>query len=123
MEKEALFTASQDYLDPKAMDAYLSDFYVRLPVHGYDESITKKVNFPFFTSIDNENKYVFSKLQPYLKNLMNELRDFIFANVTTDFERVDQRINMDSDLLFNYFIEKWLMKQIQISTQKTYFQT
>lgn len=60
-------------------------------------------------------------MQPYLKDLMNELRDFIFDNATTDFERTDQRLILDGDLMFTYYVDKWMMKQIQVSTKDTYY--
>lgn len=59
--------------------------------------------------------------QPYLKDLMNELRDFIFANASTAFEQIDRRIIMDSDLTIVYFVEKWMQRHVAISRKNTFY--
>lgn len=105
------------------MAEYLNDFQVRIPVNGYDQKIAKKVNCFFCSECLNIEKklYFFYNFQPYLKNLMNELRDFIFTDASSDFDRIDQRIIMDSDLFLTYAIEKWVQKQVQTSTKDTYY--
>lgn len=102
------------------MDEFLNNFYVQIPIHGYDISLSKKV------SLNKHNKFCFYQnklkiLQPYLKNLMNKLRDFIFANATTTFERADRRIIMNSDLFYVYPIEKWIQKQVAVSQKNTFY--
>lgn len=60
-------------------------------------------------------------LQPYMKDLRDEIRDFYFANVTTDFERADRFLVLNNDIIMNYFIEEWLLKQISVSQRDTYY--
>lgn len=52
---------------------------------------------------------------------MNELRDFIFANASTAFEKIDRRIIMDSDLSIVYFVEKWMQRHVAISRKNTFY--
>ena len=113
-------SVSLDYLNDAKLDEFLNDFYVQLPIHGYDLSISKKVSF------NKTKKIVFNLtfseyLQPYLKDLMNELRNFIFSNATTTFDRADRRIMMNSDFKFVYFIEKWVQKHVAISRKDTFY--
>lgn len=50
LKKEYLMMATQEFTDPKAMDAYLNDFYVKVPINGYDQTIARKVNIRDFNS-------------------------------------------------------------------------
>lgn len=110
----------KDYLDEESMNEFLNNFYAPILVHGYDISLSKKVSFNWAKSIILFK--IFEKhLQPYLKSLMNELRDFIFANATTALERIDRRIIMDSDLVFVYFVEKWVQRHVAISQKNTFY--
>lgn len=60
--------------------------------------------------------------QPYLKDLMDEVYNYYFANATTDFEKSDQVVVLLSDLLVIYSIEEWLIKHVAISQKNTYYQ-
>lgn len=62
-----------------------------------------------------------SELQPYLDDLMKEFYDFFFANATTHFERADQRLIIDSDLGFTYWMEKWVRKQLAVSDKNIFW--
>lgn len=51
---------------------------------------------------------------------MQEFNDFFFANATTSYERADQRLIIDSDVVFTYWIEKWIRKQLTVSEKKIF---
>ncbi|XP_031623655.1 venom carboxylesterase-6-like [Contarinia nasturtii] len=98
--REMLGVVPPDYADAEVMDAYLKDFRIKLPIFGYDLSIARK---------------------PYLKDVLQKFHDFFFANAKTNYERADQRLLIDSDFSFTYFIEKWLRKQASVSDKKIFY--
>lgn len=115
-----MLSAIIDDLNDSKMDEFLNDFYVRLPIHGFNRSIWKKVSF------DKTKNHVYFDifrlfLQPYLKDILNELRNFMFYNATTAFDRASRRIIIDSDIVFVYFIEKWMQKHVAISQKDTFY--
>ncbi|XP_055299062.1 esterase B1-like isoform X2 [Sitodiplosis mosellana] len=89
-----------NFADPEVMDAFLKDFRMQIPIHGYDSTIAKK---------------------PYLDGLMKEFYDFFYANATTNFERADQRLIVDSDFVFSYWTEKWVRKQLSVSDKNIFW--
>lgn len=52
---------------------------------------------------------------------MNEFYDFFFTNATTNYARADQRLIIESDFAFNYWIEKWIRKQITVSDKNVFW--
>lgn len=52
---------------------------------------------------------------------MQKFREFFFANTKTDYERADQRVVIDSDFAFTYFIEKWLRRQASVSEKNIFY--
>lgn len=51
---------------------------------------------------------------------MNEIRDFYFANETTEYGRASQQLIMESDIKYVYFILDWIRKQSKISRKNVY---
>lgn len=52
---------------------------------------------------------------------MNKVRDLYFTNETTTFERVNQRLIMDSNFELDYLVEKWMEKHVSISRKNTFY--
>lgn len=52
---------------------------------------------------------------------MDEVYNFYFGNITTDFKKSDQVVVLLSDLLVVYSIEEWLIKHVAISQKNTYY--
>lgn len=51
---------------------------------------------------------------------MKEFYDFFFENATTHHERADQRLIIDSDFTFGYWMEKWVRKQLTVSDRSIF---
>ncbi|XP_031630361.1 esterase E4-like [Contarinia nasturtii] len=99
--EQLYFTGGTNYTDPKDIEELLRDFFITLPIFGYSSIIAKK---------------------PYLRDLMDEVRSFYFGKATTEDEVFKQRLIMDSDIHYVYFIEKWLEQHVAVSHQKTFYQ-
>ncbi|XP_031631918.1 esterase B1-like isoform X2 [Contarinia nasturtii] len=98
--EELLFTFGKNYTNANVIDAYLANFSIDLPIHGYSSSMSRK---------------------PYLNGLMNQIRDFYFGEASTDLKRLEQRLIMDSDLHYIYFIEKWIQGHVAASQKNTFY--
>lgn len=49
--------ATGKFVEPKAMDEYLNDFYVKLPINGYGATLARKVTLlPKFLSKEDNKK-------------------------------------------------------------------
>lgn len=111
-----------DYASPKVLEKFLNNFRVQIINHNYDSSIAKKVTFHEILSDKFGNIIIIIiHLQPYLDSLMEEFRDFFFANASTTFERGDRRLMIQSDLMFTYWIEKLVRKLVAISDKNIFW--
>lgn len=118
------FVAGTNYTDPKAIEEYLNDFSIILPIFGFSSTIAKKVSrviSVFRNKIYRTYVFIQFNFQPYLKNLMKEIRNFYFDNATTSDEIVRRRLRMDSELHYIYFIEKWLQQHVTVSEKSTFY--
>lgn len=52
---------------------------------------------------------------------MDNVRDLYFTNQTTTFERVNERLIMDSQFGLDFFVEKWMEKHVSISQKNTFY--
>ncbi|XP_031626976.1 esterase B1-like [Contarinia nasturtii] len=67
------------------------------------------------------HRTLFRKKRSYLEDVFKRIRKFYFSNALTDEEKLRQRLIMDSDYYFVYFIEKWVEKHVAVSNKKTFY--
>ncbi|XP_031641010.1 esterase B1-like [Contarinia nasturtii] len=112
VNKSSYFTSAQyeqlrftdrtnGYSNPEVIDAFLKDFYTNLPIFGYNETLLKKPD--------------------YLDNVWRKIRKFYFDNATNDHDRFIQRLHLDSDVKYVYFVEKWMEQLVSVSTKDTFY--
>ncbi|XP_031634171.1 esterase B1-like [Contarinia nasturtii] len=99
--EHSFFVKHSNYSEPAEVNAFLDQFYFRLPIFGY-----RTIN---------------SKKPAYLQSVFDEVRDFYFANATDETDRLRQRIILDSDLYATHPIEKWLEKHVARSQSHTFY--
>ncbi|XP_031639610.1 uncharacterized protein LOC116351626, partial [Contarinia nasturtii] len=99
--EQLFFIRGSNYSKPEVIDAFLKDFHIDLPIFGYYSTIKKRPD--------------------YLEPILNEIRQYYFNSAKDDHSRFIQRLILDSDINYFYFLEKWMERHVAISKKDTFY--